>query len=259
MGSIRTWCLLAAVPIAGAACAKRLTPPADLDRNARTFIAALQRSGVDSALHRAQFTGNADTIRSRLAVGQALVRSLALSSITPIGWTTFREPGVTRFALTYEAEGRDSSAFLTVTFLRSDSASPIVGFGWQATGGRLSEQTAFSFRGRGPRQYLFLALAGLALGLCLTGAIIALTHRMGVLWILFSLVGLGQASINWTTGQSFFEPLRIQLLGVGFMRGAVGPWILSWSIPVGGVLVLVKWAFRWEPEVKPPASPPVAV
>ena len=66
--------------------------------------------------------------------------------------------------------------------------------------------------GKTPTHYLYLLLAVLAALTCVAGAIFAGVQRVGIPWILISLIGVGSFSIDWSTGATSFNPLRLQVL-----------------------------------------------
>jgi hypothetical protein len=110
---------------------------------------------------------------------------------------------------------------------------------------RLADVNRFSLKGRSAVHVLYLTLAALSLLGCLGGAMFAGVQRMGVWWVLFCLVGMGKATIDWSTGHQTFNPINIQVLGAGFLRsGTVGPWLVSWSLPLGTLLMFFKWRAR---------------
>jgi hypothetical protein len=216
----------------------------------------LARNRLDSALAILQLQGNADTIRSQLAQGHNFMSGFAVDSAKLVGWNVVKMED-TRGTLTYEAQGRAGWALLTVNLIRSDSSSRITGFHWQPMAARLADQNAFSLRGRSVAHYLYLFLALLSLTACVGGAVFAGIRRMGIPWILICLIGVGKATINWTTGQQAFNPVSFQLLGAGYFRpGFVGPWLVSWSLPLGTILMLIR--LRRRGASKPPTEPSVA-
>ncbi len=206
-----------------------LRPPADFDRDARAFMGVLTRNRLDSALALARLEGDRDTIRKRLEEGRDFVTPFAVDSAELV---THAGP---RWAL------------LTVDLVRSGSTSRVrvTGFHWQPTVARLAELNAFSLDGRSLAHYLYLLLAVASVVACLGGAVFARVRRMGLLWVLFCLVGVGKATINWTTGQQVFNLFWIQLFGAGYFRpGMVGPWLVSWSLPLGTILAFIRWRAR---------------
>ena len=252
-----------AIPVLGVAIAMlsscgALRPPADFDRDARAFMGVLTRNRLDSALALARLEGDRDTIRKRLEEGRDFVTPFAVDSAELVGWNVVTTVD-TRGTLTYETHAGPRWALLTVDLVRSGSTSRVrvTGFHWQPTVARLAELNAFSLDGRSLAHYLYLLLAVASVVACLGGAVFARVRRMGLLWVLFCLVGVGKATINWTTGQQVFNLFWIQLFGAGYFRpGMVGPWLVSWSLPLGTILAFIRWRARRTPS--PPTEPSVA-
>ncbi len=247
---------IAVATVSSAACGL-LKPPEQLDRDARAFMTLLQQNRVDSALAVLQLEGNRDTIRARLEQGRDFIGPYAVDSAELVGWNVVTM-GDTRGTLTYETHAGPQWALLTVEVVRSGTTSRVTGFRWQPMAARLADLNAFSLSGRGVVHYLYLLLALTSVVACVGGAVFAGIRRMGVLWVLFCLIGVGKATINWTTGGQAFNPVSFQVLGAGYFRpGMVGPWFVSWSLPLGTILMLLKWRARRSP--KAPAAPSVAV
>lgn len=79
------------------------------------------------------------------------------------------------------------------------------------------------------------------------------------LLVLIALVGIGQFTMNWTTGGLSLKLVRFQLFGAGFLRTPLGPWMLSWSIPLGALWVLWRLHRQSAAPAIPPAEAPVPV
>jgi hypothetical protein len=234
-----------------------LQPPEDLDRDARAFMGLVARNHLDSAFPLLQVEGDQDTVRMRLQQGRDFVSPYALDSAKLVGWNVVTM-GDTRGTLTYEAQAGTQWALLSVDLVRSGASSRVTGFRWQPMAARLADLNAFSLGGRSVAHYLYLILALASVVACLGGALFAGVRRMGILWVLFCLLGVGKATINWTTGQQAFNPVNIQVFGAGYVRpGMVGPWFVSWSLPLGTILMFLKWRARRA--TTPGTEPPIAV
>jgi hypothetical protein len=231
-------------------------PPRDFDHVARTFLAVLAQDQLDSALALCRFEGNPDTVRIALEQGSRFIAPFAIDSAQLVGWNIV-SMNDTRADLTYEAHAGPRWAVLQIQVLRSEASYSILGFRWQPSPARLADLNAFTLRGRPVADYPYLVLAIASLLACLGGAVVAGVRRMGLLWVLFCLIGIGKATINWTTGQQTYNPLSFQILGIGFFRpGIVAPWFVSWSLPLGTILVLLK--SRSRRNVEPAPEPTVA-
>jgi hypothetical protein len=53
-------------------------------------------------------------------------------------------------------------------------------------------------------------------------------------------MGIGKLSVNWTTGACIFSPFSIQLFGFGMSCEEYSPWIISFSLPLGAILFIIK-------------------
>lgn len=118
--------------------------------------------------------------------------------------------------------------------------------------------SGFSLTGKTATHYAVLGAAVLAFLACLVTAVVAGIRRRW-LWMIGCLFGLGQASVNWTTGAVFVQPIHVALLGAGFLKGlgATDPWIISASIPLPAILfwALGKWRKK-APKTKARAAEP---
>lgn len=146
--------------------------------------------------------------------------------------------------LTFEyAFGEEEWFLINVAWLSADGALAIVGFNVYDTDGPLEEQNKFVLGGKSPTHYVVLALV-IALPIFSIYALIvcARTKLSGRKWpwILFIVFGVGNFALNWTTGESRFALLQIQLLSASVAAEPYGPWVLSVSVPLGALLFLLR-------------------
>ncbi len=124
-----------------------------------------------------------------------------------------------------------------------DGVRTIIGFNAVPSAKSLEEQNRFSFVGKTVAGYLMLA-ATVSVALLTIWALLLCIRtplpRRKVLWIIFILIGIGKFSINWTTGHWSISPIYIQLLSASVMAQPYGPWVLSFSIPVGAITFLMR-------------------
>lgn len=119
----------------------------------------------------------------------------------------------------------------------------------------------FTLVGKSPAHYLILAGAALSALLCLGSAAVAgFRRRWG--WMILNLFGIGQFTLNWTTGAVGFQAIYFTLFGAGFLKGTgpADPWVIMAAFPIPAVLfwVLGKWRPK-APRLKGGESPaPVA-
>lgn len=146
--------------------------------------------------------------------------------------------------LTYELAYPGRTVLYRVTLKRPSATAP-----WQVQTANLNKATdaqlaksGFTLNGRSPTQLAFLAATVFSPVLMLT-AIIAVTRAPGLkrkwLWALLALVGIGSAAMNWTTGQTWFQPLSVNLIGAGISQEGASnffPWMLKFTLPLGAVV-----------------------
>jgi len=68
-----------------------------------------------------------------------------------------------------------------------------------------------------------------------------MTRKRKILWAIFTLIGVGQVSLDWTSGQYSFHPANFMLFSSGFFRAdAFSPYVISVTIPLGAIIFLVR-------------------
>jgi hypothetical protein len=194
-----------------------------------------------------------------------------LRSIVPVGAPTHLEPVAWNFvktASTTSGSSASRSANVAIEYTypgpkwivasASLSGEPgqfrIVSFNVEPLAAPLSELNAFTLKGKSAAHYLFVLLPTIA---CIISvyAFVRCLRTKGLkrkwLWSLFTLVGVGAFSMNWTSGAIFMNILHFNFLSAAFMRsGWLGPWVVTFSIPVGALVFL--WKHRTT--VTPPAE-----
>ena len=241
-----------------AACGSMDLPP-EFDRPAREYIRLVRVGNVDSAIALLDSTQGVPDIRSILAEAQAFLDPFNVDSATAVGWNVQR--GVNSSAsITYELRGEGRTALVAVGVIRHQADVRITGLSWETSAAPLAELNAFTLNGRSLVHYLFLVLAVGAAGFSIGVAVLALVKKVGLKWVLLSLVGTGQVAINWTTGEQSHRMLTVQLFSASATRaGDLAPWFVSFSLPIGAIITLLRWrAYRSRTTQPEGADPPVA-
>jgi hypothetical protein len=127
---------------------------------------------------------------------------------------------------------------------RTDTMRTIDGLNVQPTVDSQEHLNRFTFSGKGLRNYVMLASTVVVM-VFIVGTLVTLWRtrvpRRKWLWALFVAIGIGQVTLNWTTGGIAIQPLQVSLLGAGFSRpGLYGPWFLSLGVPIGAVIFLLR-------------------
>jgi hypothetical protein len=191
---------------------------------------------------------------------QALER---LAATVPMGAPVKLEPVAWTFVNTTSfAAGGNSSRIANVaieytfpdskwivasaTLSGEPGAFRILAFNVEPLPAPLAELNAFTFDGKGLSHYVFFLLTLCASGISVYAFARCIRTR-GIrrkwLWAIFTLVGLVAFTINWSSGAVSVDALRFNLLSAGFVRaGWLGPWGITFCIPVGALVFL--WRFR---------------
>lgn len=108
----------------------------------------------------------------------------------------------------------------------------------------------FSLKDQGARQYAFFAAAVFSPALMLItflGAIFTKGFKRKWLWAILCFVGVTKVSMIWPTGEIVTYFATINLIGFGVTRAGdpLAPWIVSFTPPIGAVLVLSLLWPRW--------------
>lgn len=112
----------------------------------------------------------------------------------------------------------------------------------------LSELNAFSLMNKSWKHYAFLVMALGAFSVSLFALLRCIRTqdlKSKWLWAVFICVGLVAFSINWTSGAISIKPLYFSFMSASIgQSGWVGPWIVSFSVPVGALAFLAAQALQ---------------
>jgi hypothetical protein len=227
-------------------CTKPVDPAAD--RTARAFFTAVQaqdHAGMDAQLA-PEAAGNP---RRFLAFDQVRLATPpgALKEARAVGWEVVKTPTGPRTSALHLY--RYPTGDLVVrTILKPASGGfqvLTVIVGRPPTGA--IEANRFTLAGKTASQYGFLVTAILSPLVMIGVALLALftpALRLRAVWALLALVGVGVATMDWTTGQGTFHPAQVSFINVGLSRATdISPWILRFSPPVGAILVMIRLYF----------------
>jgi hypothetical protein len=220
--------------------------PDDDEALAQDYLTALRARDFATAtrLLDPQFVGPG--IESKMVtVADFLNRGEPLS-VELVGCNVAFTAGKRRSQLTYQYRFADSWLLAGITIDTIGATKKVFGVTVNPIPRSLEELNAFTFSGKGARHYAVLFLAGAIPVFILVTLILCLrtkVRRRKWLWMIFILFGFGKLSLNWTTGQLFFNPLSVyfQLFGAAAVRyGPYAPWMISISVPLGAMVFLIR-------------------
>jgi len=194
-------------------------------------------------LHPSLHSGNELTQMNQM---RALIPAGTPDVTNLVGYNVFKSTEGQRYNLTYQFGYGSKWILINAAWIElPDGKRQIIGMNAQLLLEPLQQTHAFTFKQARPVHYVLFAAAILMpifTIVTLVACIRTKLARRKWLWILFILFGLGQVTLNWTTGQLGFSLIFIQLFSGSAMASSIySPWIISVSLPVGATLF---WAFR---------------
>lgn len=106
-------------------------------------------------------------------------------------------------------------------------------------------------------KFLFAAVtvASPLVMLAAAARVFRLPYRNKWLWVILSFLGVATVSMDWATAQVTTQWIAVNLIGFGITQTppGAGPWIWSFTIPIGAVMVFLS-----RPKPVEPAAPSVA-
>jgi hypothetical protein len=144
--------------------------------------------------------------------------------------------------LTYQYRFDQQWLLINVATRAWNGKTTLIGMNVQPLQASLQEMHGFSLGGKSGTHFLFFAIAILNVLLVFTAVVLVYRHsnmKRKWAWYLFVLVGLGQFTINWTTGAWTFTPLSILLFSSAALAYPFGAWMISIAVPVGALMVIL--------------------
>lgn len=202
---------------------------------------------------------NAD-MHSALSRMTSLIPKQYPDSIKMVGLSILNGDNFTSTNITYEYQFKDKWLLINIAVKKKDGIATITAFNVIPIQDSLENINRFNFVGKQPLHYAVLLLTVLvsafsiyAFALCLGTNI---SRNMKLSWIIFIIFGFGKFSINWTTGEWLITVQAIQLFSGGAYAPAYGPWVISFSIPIGAIVfVLLRGRLRKSADKTPQSHP----
>lgn len=221
---------------------KAMAPPGDV-QVAKDYIALLRAHKFERIEKDIDPEIKTENIHETLVSMASLIPGQSPISVKIVGSNTFRSPSVYKSNITFEYQFSKKWLLASVAVQKKDGASTIIGFNVRDLPDSLENLNKFRLAGKSALQYTVLAGMILVSLIILFALVLCIRTRIPKrkwLWILFVLIGFGQFSVNWSTGQWRFIPLSFQLFGSGATAAPFGPWVLSISLPLGAIWFLIR-------------------
>jgi|GEM_PF-1588041 len=170
------------------------------------------------------------------------------TSLAGVNTSSRWENGVsyTDYRFQYQYGFEEGWLHVQMVFREQDEAVSMINLHLTPLVGDLREINAFNLgQASFGKHMMFLAVIITPI-LIITTFVVAFRMRKSLKrpkrWLFFILIGVGGLTMNWTTGETVFEPLKFGLLGAGFLSpGPHAPLVLNLYFPLGMVLF---WIFK---------------
>jgi hypothetical protein len=237
---------------------KKMTPPED-EAIARGAIDLLRQKefeqiekDIDPSLRNAGLHDN-------LVKMNALLPAEDPETIKVVGVQITQSQDSRMTIITYEYAYPGKWLLINVAVQKKGGSSTIVGFNINQLPDSLENLNRFTLVDLSGLQYLVLALAIFLPLFSLYTLVLCIRSKLGKrkwLWIIFILLGFGTFSLNWTTGETSFQILSVQILSAAANAAPYGPWTISISLPLGAILFLLLRGRIGKPTEASPAPGP---
>jgi hypothetical protein len=230
---------------------QRFTPP-DVDSRSREFIGQFVRGQMDSVVERLIVPLRTPEATRELRKIADILRNERFDTIRVIGAQTNTVNGVRHVNLTYELHSSFSWFLANVASVDTAGTWFVEGVSARTIAQPLEATAQFSLSRKSALHYLWLVLMVTCAATSLSSAVFIATRRdmpKRWRWVLLSLVGVGAFRLNWANGAINLAVLHVQFASAGFLQaGPAAPWILSFAVPVGAFIALIRYR-RWRSSV----------
>jgi len=147
-----------------------------------------------------------------------------------------------KITIIYQLRYSGKYAIYAIHLQREGSGFSVISWNISQIRQSLFEINRFDLAGKEPRQYLFLV--GMAAEIIFVIAMIVLSARSTMkrkyIWCILCIVGACSFSMNWHTGEFSYQILTFQLMmGVAWSK-TINGLMLTFTIPIGAILALLK-------------------
>jgi hypothetical protein len=253
-------CALLALALGGCRAddALRRFTPAEADTRARGYLALFAaHRGAEAETRLLPGMSGSEAHTAYVAI-DSLLGGQHFDSVRVIGSAVNTINGVRHTNLTYEFKSQSGWILANVATVDSAGTWFVEALHARPMPQPLEVTNTFTLGGGSPLHYAWLILT-IACAVVSLGTAIWLATRRQMpkrwRWVFLALLGVGGFSLNWTTGETAFRIVNVQLFGAGAMRlGPAAPWILTFGLPVGAILSLMRYR-RW---LRTPGDAPAA-
>lgn len=164
-------------------------------------------------------------------------------NVKVIGAHTTVSPTLTTYSLTYEYEYAKKWLVAQVVLQQEGQSTKIAGLHITPLNESVESLNGFNLSAKGAVHFIFLIAAVSILAFVLWTAVVCWRTpipRRKWLWMIVVLLGIGTATLNWTSGNVQVGILSVTFFGVGFMKPLYGALMLQIGLPVGAAVFWLR-------------------
>lgn len=221
---------------------KKLTPP-EAESAAKKYIELLRDKKFEEIEKNLDPSMKGQDVRKMLTKMAEAIPAKNPDTVKVVSLQATKRSDVSTTNITFEYQFQRDWFLINVATEKKGDSTTIVGFNVNTIPDSLEQLTKFTIKEKTPLQYTFLVMAIIiplfviySLVLCLRTDI----DKFKWLWIAFVMLGFVKFSINWTTGGWAVAPFSVLLFGVGAYAPPYGSWVISFSLPVGAIIFILK-------------------
>jgi len=213
----------------------------DAVRDSKTYYEELRQRQVDQILQSFDPSADKDSLRAELPKVIALVPAQVPLSVETLGGTVeCKGTGICTKLITLEYKYPDRWILVQVTTSNGSGHYAITDLTVQPETMPIESISQFTLRRKGLPNYALLLMAVLSTGLALYALVLCIRtpiKKRKWLWVILTIIGIGEFGIEWSSGELWHKIFYITLpSGFGFETN--GPFMYV-STPAGAILFLL--------------------
>jgi hypothetical protein len=219
---------------------KQWTKPEE-EQLAKRYLNLLQQNSIEQIEKDLDQSIKSPSIHDNLVKMAGLFPPQEPRSVKVVGAHSLIGSDFYRSNITFEYEYPDRWLLANVAVQKKAGATTIVGIGVVPVPDALEKTNKFTLTGKNGLQYTVFAFALLVPLFTLYVLVLCIRTKVDKrkwLWILFILFGIGQFTIDWTSGLWNFKPVAGLLFGAGIFSQPYAPWTIAVSFPLGAIVFL---------------------
>ena len=218
----------------------RIAP--DAIRDVKSYYDELRQRRVDQILQSFDPSADKGRLRSDLGSVVALVPQQEPLDVKTLGASAeCKGSGVCTKMIALEYKYPDRWILYQVTVSNRSGHYAIKDLTVTPESMPLESINRFALRGKGWRHYRILLMALLSAGLAFGALVLCIRtpiQKRKWLWIIVTILGIGELGIQWSGGEMWYKVLQISIVPAGWGFDRESPFMYA-SIPAGAILFLL--------------------